>query len=474
VSSFFWTADEVSRALGLERETGDSALGFRSVSTDTRTIGHGSLFVALRGDRFDAHEFLAGAAESGATGAVVEQVPDGAPGGMRYFVVPDTLVALGALARHRRELHGGRVVGVAGSNGKTTTKDLLRAALGARYRVHATQGNLNNLVGLPLTLLATPDDAEVLVLEMGTDQPGEIERLVAIARPDAAVITAIGEEHLEKLGDLDGVLEEELHALRGIPEAGIAIVAEEPDALPARARAALGADRVRVAGLSENADLRPDGGEGGIRIREDGTTDWEWRGQRIHVPIPGRHNVRNALIALGLAVEWGVPEADAARGVERMQVPKLRGEWQRIGGIRVLADCYNSNPPSLTAAVDLLASIPSAGRKIAVLGTMREMGVQSEALHRKAAEETATRVGDGVDVVVATGAFVRAFEPFVEELGEALIRDEDPIAAYRALAPSLQGSETLLLKASRGEELERWIPLIERDAGKDTVPGEAR
>jgi UDP-N-acetylmuramoyl-tripeptide--D-alanyl-D-alanine ligase len=474
VRSFSWTADEVSRALGIERRPGDSALAFRSVSTDTRTIEPGSLFVALSGDRFDAHDFLLGAAEAGATAAVVERVPDGAPNGLRYFEVENTLVALGALARHRRDAHGGRVVGVAGSNGKTTTKDLLRAALGARYRVHATQGNLNNLVGLPLTLLATPEDAEVLVLEMGTDQPGEIERLSAIARPDAAVITAIGEEHLEKLGDLAGVLEEELQALRGIPESGFAIVAEEPDALPARARAALGSDRVRIAGMSEGADLRPDGGADAIRIREDGTTDWAWRGHRIHVPIPGRHNVRNALIALGMAAEWGVPEADAARAIAEMTVPKLRGEWQRVGGIRVLADCYNSNPPSLIAAVELLAAIPSSGRKIAVLGTMREMGSQSTALHRTAAERTAERVGDGIDVVIATGAFVEAFEPLANELGDALIRDEDPIAAYRALAPSMQGSETILLKASRGEELERWIPLIERDFAKDAVQGDAR
>jgi UDP-N-acetylmuramoyl-tripeptide--D-alanyl-D-alanine ligase len=467
LSGFIWTADEVCRALGCPAEAGDEHLRFDSVSTDTRSIEQGSLFVALRGEHFDAHEFLHKAAEAGARGVVVSRIPDDLPETLRVFRVDDTLAALGRLAHHRRRRHAGRVVGVAGSNGKTTTKDLLKAALGARYRVHATQGNLNNLVGLPLTLLAAPDDAEVLVLEMGTDQPGEIERLAAIAEPDAGLVTAIGEEHLEKLGSLDGVLEEELQILRGLGPEGLGFVAEDPPALPERARQILGGGRVRVAGFGTDTDLRPDTALDDVEVLPDGTTRWRWRGRELHLPLPGRHNVRNALLALGVATEWGVPESDAMRGIERMPAPKLRGEWHRIGRMRVLADCYNANPPSLAAAIDLLASLPADTSKVAVIGTMREMGAQSDDLHRQAARQIAERVGHGIDRVVATGDFVAAFDDLAAELGERLVRAEDPLEAYRAAAPALRGDEVVLLKASRGEALERWLPLLEGDWQND-------
>lgn len=475
MSGFSWTAAEVCRALRCQPESGDEGLAFSGISTDTRSLGPGSLFVALQGERFDAHEFLAAAAETGATGAVVQRMPADAPAELRYFTVEDTLSGLGRLAHHRRQSLQGRVLGVAGSNGKTTTKDILRAALSTKYRVHATRGNLNNRIGLPLTLLATPEDAEVIVLEMGTAEPGEIAALVGIAEPDAGIITAIGEEHLEKLGDLEGVLREEMELLAGLGPEGVGFVAEEPAELPARARDLLGAGRVRVAGFGGEADLRPDGANAdGVLIQPDGTTRWSWRGHALHLPLPGRHNVRNALLALGLATEWGVPVEDAVRGVETMPAPSLRGEWRRVGEVRVLADCYNANPPSLAAAIELLASLPAAGPKIAVLGTMLEMGEGSDSLHRRSAEEIAARVGSGeVDRVVATGAFVRAFEPLAGELGDRLVLREDPVEAYAAIAASLTGTETILLKASRGEALERWLPLLEKAWGGTAEKGPA-
>jgi UDP-N-acetylmuramoyl-tripeptide--D-alanyl-D-alanine ligase len=462
VNEFRWTDAEVRSALGLEPDAG-AAAEYEQVLTDTRALGMGSLFVALAGERFDAHDFLGQAAEAGATGAVVARIPADAPAGLRYYVVPDTLRAFGLLARHRRRRLSARVVGVVGSNGKTTTKDLLRAALGTRYRVHATQGNFNNQVGVPITLLAAPDDAEMLVLEMGTNEPGEIEVLSRIAEPDAAIVTAIAEEHLEKLGDLDGVLREETAVLPALPASGIGIVAEEPASLPARAREMLGEARVRVAGFAETADLRPDGGRPGVELTQDGTTRWSWRGHTVHLPLRGVHNVRNALLALGLAEEWGVAPADALRGLESMPAPKLRGEWHSIGGVRVIADCYNSNPYGLEAAVDLLASLPAEGEKIVVVGTMRELGDRADALHRGSAESLHGRLGQGVDRVVATGAFVDAFRGL--DAGPRLVSETDPIAAFESVAPSLRGDETILLKASRGETLERWLPLLEQRFG---------
>lgn len=463
MSGFVWTAAEVARALGQDARPSDADETYTGISTDTRAIGAGSLFVALKGENFDAHDFLSAAAEAGAAGVVVSRVPDDLPDDFRVFVVDDTRAALGRLATHRRRAFAGKVVGVCGSNGKTTTKELLRAALGSTLRVHATEANLNNQVGVPLTLLAVPGDAQVAVVEMGTNEPGEIAVLTAIVEPDVGIITSIGEEHLEGFGDLEGVFREETALLEGLPAGSLAIVAEEPEPLAARAIELLRRDRVRVAGVGEEADLRPDGGMEAVQVGKDGGTRWSFRGTPVEVPLPGRHNVRNALIALGVAIELGVPVEDAARGFAAMPRPKLRGEWKAVGGIRVLADCYNSNPPSLTAAVDILADVPCDGAKVAVVGTMRELGAHAEAIHRRAAEEIAARVGHGIDRVVATGEFVPAFAAVADALGDRLVRVEDPVEAYEAAKPFLLGSETILLKGSRGVQLERWIPLLERD-----------
>jgi UDP-N-acetylmuramoyl-tripeptide--D-alanyl-D-alanine ligase len=470
VKSFRWTLAEVCTALERKPPAASAARDFSRISTDTRSIEPGSLFVALTGDRFDAHNFLADAAAAGATGAVVSRIPEGAPGEMEYIVVENTLHALGKLARHRRRALRSKVVAVAGSNGKTTTKDLLRAVLGARFRVHATAGNLNNQIGVPLTLLAALDDAEVLVVEIGTNEPGEIAILTALVEPDAGIITAIAEEHLEKLGDLAGVLREETALLAGLPPHALAIVAEEPPELLARARELVAADLLRVAGFSEAADLRPDGGADGVELLPDGTTRWTWEGIPVHLPLRGRFQVRNALLALGLARAWGVVPQEAVAALERMPIPSLRGEWKQFGALRVIVDCYNSNPVGLSAAVDLLAALPADAAKVAVVGTMRELGEQTEALHHRAAMAIAEHVGRGIDRVIATGVFVDAFAPLAARLGERLILCTDPLEAYHATAASLRGNETVLLKASRGEALERWVPLLEEQFAPKVLP----
>jgi len=472
MSRFRWTTREVHRALGSESGIGEGRT-YTAVSTDTRSVGEGDLFVALVGEKFDAHDLLGDAVEQGATGLVVSRRPAGAPEGVEYFEVEHTLHALGLLARHRRRALSAHVLGVTGTNGKTTTKDLLRAALGSRYRVHATEGNLNNQVGVPLTLLSAPDDAEVLVVEMGMNTPGEIGILTAIGEPEVGVITSVGSGHLELVGSIHGVLIEKTALLAGLPPGGQGFVAEEPESLPERARYLLGPDRVQVAGIARHADLRPDGGLDGLRVKEDGTTTWRWRGEEVHLPLRGRHNVRNALLALGVAEAWGVPAAEAIRGIREMPQPKLRGEWRMIGGMRVIADCYNANPASVGAAVDILASLPAEGEKIAVLGTMRELGVGSRRLHRQVAEDTRARLGAGIDRVVATGEFVDAFASLADhEKDDRVVVASDPMEAYETVAGSLRGDETILLKASRGEALERWIDRLE--ARLDPEPESSR
>lgn len=468
MSAGFWTDAEVRRALGLEGSAEVQA--FAGVSTDTRKIGQGDLFVALKGERFDGHEFLGAAAEAGATGAVVSDPAATAPEGMTLYTVEDTLVGLGRLAAHRRDRIPAHFIGVVGSNGKTTTKELIRSVLSARYRTHATEGNLNNQVGVPLTLLSIPDGVEAVVVEMGTDRPGEIAALTRIVRPDLIAITSIGEEHLELLGDLAGVLEEEVSVLEGLPEEGKAFVAEEPDTLPRRARELIGRRRVRIAGLREGADLRPDGGDRAIHVLEDGSTLWRWRGLDVRLPIPGRFNVRNALLALGIGTELGVHAQAAVKGISEVKLPKLRGEWVQHGGLRVLADCYNANPPSVAAAIDLLASLPNRGRRVAVLGTMRELGPTSDALHAASADRIAKLVGDRIDMVVATGDFVPAFERHRARLGEQLVVESDPVEAYERVRGALRDTDTILLKASRGDALERWLPLLARDFAPKAEP----
>jgi UDP-N-acetylmuramoyl-tripeptide--D-alanyl-D-alanine ligase len=465
VSGFSWTAAEVSQALGAAAR-GEAPAAYTAVSTDTRQLLPGALFVALEGESFDGHGFLAAAQQAGARGAVVRHLPQGAPAQLCYYLVDNTLHALGRLARHRRRALKGRVVAVAGSNGKTTTKDLLRAALGGTLQVHATQGNLNNQVGVPLTLLAAPDYAQVVVVETGTNEPGEIDLLGAIVEPDLVVITSIGEEHLEGLGSLQGVLEEELAILRHLRPAGVALVAEDPPELPARAGEQLGPERLRVAGFGPLATLRPDQGESGVHLFPDGTTHWAFRRTPVDLPLPGLHNVRNALLALGAAAELNVPVEAAAAGVRVMPSPDMRSEWRQVGSLRVLADCYNANPPSTRAALELLASLPTGTPKVAVIGTMRELGEMSEPLHRVVAELALNRLGRGIDRLVATGEFVAALRGLSHDARVSdprVIALEDPLAAYAALRPLLEGGETILLKGSRGVALERLLPLLERD-----------
>ncbi|MCK5448565.1 MAG: UDP-N-acetylmuramoyl-tripeptide--D-alanyl-D-alanine ligase, partial [Gemmatimonadetes bacterium] len=229
-----FTASEVCQALGLP--TGEAVTDFSSVSTDTRDLQPGALFVALRGERFDGAEFVELAERLGAAGALVSGGSDHAEVAFPVFTVPDTTAALGDLARFHRRRCGARVVGVTGSSGKTTVKEMLAHAVGSEKRVHSSRGNLNNQVGLPLSILAAEEETDVWVLELGTSEPGEIERLTAIAEPDDAVITTVGPAHLEGLGDVTGVLEEKLDLIRGASTSGCAVVGELPEVLPTRAR----------------------------------------------------------------------------------------------------------------------------------------------------------------------------------------------------------------------------------------------
>jgi UDP-N-acetylmuramoyl-tripeptide--D-alanyl-D-alanine ligase len=446
----FWTLDRAADALA--DVAGDGALprgseALRAVTTDTRAIAPGDLFVALKGERFDAHDFLADAVAKGAAAVVVHDAARGRDLGVPVYVVSDTLVALGRLARYWRRAWGRTVVAVAGSNGKTSTKELLRAALGSALEVHATTGNLNNLVGVPLTLLATPPAAELAVIELGTNMPGEVATLRAIAEPEIAVVTSIGEEHLEGLGDLAGVLREESDVFDGVD---VAIV---PANQPEVAEAARGRARSIVAAGLDAGDLRAErwsvGPDGEGELVVDGVT--------VRPPVRGVHNLRNAMLALAVARACGVSLEGAARGIAAMPVPSMRTAWGRLGRATLVNDAYNANPGSARAALELLTHAGPGRQRVAVLGSMRELGAAADAMH----DEIARRALDsGADVIGAVGDFVPAFAR-VAPGDPRVVAAPDVEELWPRLAERLAPDALILLKASRGVRLERLVPHLD-------------
>ena len=447
---FVWTNEQVRSALDVAPQE-DCSRVFTGISTDSRTTREGNLFVALSGDNFDGHDYVSDALGRGAWGAVVAR-PVEADGACIY-PVEDTLLALGQLAGHRRRSLDAVVVGITGSFGKTGTKELTRAAIEQSRRVHATAENLNNRIGLPLTLLDAPDDAEVVVLEMGTNEPGEIAALTRIAEPQIGVVTTVSETHIEKLESLDGVLEEKLDLLRGLPEDGNAVVGDEPPILSERA-ARIRHD-VLVVGLGAGADAEYRPSE--PSMDEQGCWSFVWRGEPVRLRVPGRHSVQNALLALTIAELLDVPAAEATRGMGRVEAGPMRGEIKRIGGLTLILDCYNANPQSLRAALDLLVDIEPGRPKVAVLGSMLELGGRSDELHAALLREASEL---GLDLIVATGEFARAAAD-----GPTILSVVDPLEAYEKLREELAGDEVLLMKASRGVALERLVPLLEDHFG---------
>jgi UDP-N-acetylmuramoyl-tripeptide--D-alanyl-D-alanine ligase len=439
-----WSSETVAAALGVRAP---SALAFTGISTDTRHLEPGTLFVALKGERFDAHDFLVNAKAQGAGAAVVRR---GTPpvDGLAFFEVADTLAALGLLARARRRLlpPGAPVVAVTGSSGKTTTKEMIRAVLATKYRVHATVGNLNNLVGVPLTILAAPDDTGALVVEAGASVPGEIPLLRDIIEPTIAVITNVGYAHIEGFGSLEGVMREKLALVEG---SRVAVVGVDPPELGREARRRT---RTVVAGTGSLADLRPDAAD----LDDAGRLQIAWAGYSVTVPVLGFHQIENAILALAVGREAGADPARAVAALAGVRLPGGRGTAIDRGGLTIIDDTYNANPASLRSAVKLAHWLAARrGRPLAVVvGSMLELGAESAKLHATAAREIA---GLGPALVAAVGEFVPAFEPLRGMLAGRLITAPDAEALAPKLQEALQGNEIVLLKASRGVALERVV-----------------
>ncbi|MEP7000153.1 MAG: UDP-N-acetylmuramoyl-tripeptide--D-alanyl-D-alanine ligase [bacterium] len=439
----FWTLDRIADALGAGPR---GSTPISRIATDTRHIAAASCFLALRGDSFDAHDFLADAVAKGAKALVVNDARRAANLGVPVYEVPDTLTALGMLARYRRRVWGRPVIGVVGTNGKTSTKELLRAALGAALTVHATAGNYNNLVGVPLTLFALPDDADIAVIEMGTNHPGEVEALRVIVEPDVVVVTSIAEEHLEGLGDLAGVLREEVSACKG---AALAVV---PSAQPEIAEATRALARRTISVGLDSGDRHPTA----WGIEPDGQGWLELEGARVSVPLRGVHNLRNAMLAIAVARESGVSFEAIARGIADMPSPPMRVNFEHHGAVTLINDAYNSNPGSARVALELLAHAGASRQRVAVLGTMLELGVHADRLHDEVARAA---LGSQIELVVGVGGFADALHR-VAPGHERVAGGADPAAAWDAVRSRLAPDAVILLKGSRGVRLERLVPLI--------------
>ncbi|HWR50409.1 MAG TPA: UDP-N-acetylmuramoyl-tripeptide--D-alanyl-D-alanine ligase [Bryobacteraceae bacterium] len=435
----------VARAVGSAASV--EAVPVTGWSVDTRTVAPGDLFFGLKGPNHDGGRYVADALAKGASGAVAEVGHTGEAA--RTVVVADALQALQQLAAAMRSEWPGTVVGVTGSAGKTTTKETIAALLAVEMAVGKTEGNLNNHVGLPLSILRLPAEARAAVLEIGMNHPGEIRHLACIARPQIGVVTMVGLAHAEFFDSADDVALAKRELIESLPPDGTAVLnADDPRV--ARFRD-VHAGRVVTFGINEPADIRPEAVEytgEGVRFRLDGN-DFE-------AAYPGRHGVLNILAGIAVAREFGIAPQRLVDAVRALRPGKMRGERTVHAGVQIFNDCYNSNPDAVRSMLDVLRGTP-ARRRIAVLGEMLELGRFSEDLHREAGRYAARC---GVDVLVGIRG---AAEQMVEEAvrsglpAGAAFFFEDPAEAGEFLRRQAREGDAVLFKGSRGTKVEKAL-----------------
>ena len=443
----------LAAAMGGELVVGDGSLLIESgVSTDTRNMARGSLFFALAGENHDAHEFLDRAVEAGAAAIVVNHVPaDLSLGNCAVIEVGDPLRALQKLAHWYRGELGAVVIGITGSNGKTSTKDFTTSVLGQRYQVHATRGNFNNHIGLPLTVLGADEDDDVLVLEMGMNHPGEIAPLCEIARPHVGIITNIGHAHIEFMGSREAIAEEKGALARALPDVGTLLVTagcEFADYFSARTHArsvAVGNGRGLI--RAEGLHLSGDGSEFELAI--DGEEP-----AHVNLAVAGRHMVNNALLAAGAGWVLGLTPDELACGLEATQLTRGRLRCFEQQGVTVFDDTYNANPDSMRAAIDVVAEqVASNGNtRTVVLGMMGELGRLSGEMHHEVGAHAARQGLQVVSVgVAAAGIAVGARESGAKSVAH-FDNYED---AVRWLQDALHAGDVILFKGSRQAAMEK-------------------
>lgn len=453
-----FTKEELAEATG-GRWIGLPPAELAGVSTDTRTLAPGLLFVALRGERFDAHDYLAEAASRGAAAAVVAEEwacrNPSAP--LPLLAVADTLAALGLVARHHRRRFRIPVVGVTGSNGKTTTREMIAAILGTRGLVLKTEGNLNNEVGVPLTLLRLAPEHRSAVVEMGMSNPGEIARLAAIAEPYVGVVTLAAPAHLAGLGTVDGVADAKAELYAGLPDTGIAIANADDARMLKRAQTSGRRMLTFAAAAGRRGDVVvlevTSQGEDGLRF----VLGVGNREVPVHIPgLVGAHNAANAAAAAAAAIALGCTDREIVEGLASVKPVGRRLRLDRLpSGARLVDDCYNANPASMSAAVKTLAALAGGGaRAVAVLGDMLELGDYEAEAHRNVGAEAA---GAGVKLLAGFGPRSRETVAAARAGGVAVFHTEDMDELVRWARENVVPTDVLLVKGSRGMRLERLV-----------------
>ena len=456
-----WTLSQVLLATGGRFLSGRTEAGFRRVCTDSRAIEPGDLFVALRGETFDGHAYIAQAVQKGAAGLVVDTMPEKMPvvPMVPVVLVADTLRALGDLAAYRRSLMSDlQVVAITGSCGKTTVKEMIAAILTREYNVLKTQGNFNNLIGLPLSLLPVEFHHDFAVMEMGMNQLGEIARLTEIADPDIACITNVQDAHLAGLSDISGVARAKGELFAGIKAWGRLVVNIDDKRVRGIARRC--SQKKITFGRNPKADIR------GIRLRSLGERGMAFTLQigtneaRVKIRGLGAHNVQNALAAAGMAHAAGVKFKDIVAGLEsfapfekRLQVQKL------IGGIRLINDAYNANPSSMLAALETLRQMDHGHKKMAILGDMLELGQQSVVAHQDIGRQVARL---GFDGLLAVGDFAEtlvaaAWKAGMSKKKAMFFAKKEQVSDWlreSIAAGVLRPGDWVLVKGSRGMRME--------------------
>jgi UDP-N-acetylmuramoyl-tripeptide--D-alanyl-D-alanine ligase len=448
-----------------------SAATYVGGATDDRNVTPGRLFFALLGERVDGHAFCGTAVAKGAVGVVIARgrpVPAGCEGAF-VIAVDDPRLALGALARRLRAEFQGRVIGVTGSNGKTTTKELIAAALSSAGSVARTAGNFNTDVGLPLTILETTGQESFWVLEMAMRGLGQIAYLAAVGRPHVAVITNVGAAHLELLGSLENIARAKGEIYGGLEPDGIAIlpagaplVEAQAAHLPDRRKLRFGAVGPKPTGArADTADVRileflPAGAAGSVvrmAVADEPVV--------VRLPLAGEHNARNAAAALAVAVALRVPVLPAAAALAGTALPAHRSSVLEVAGRSILDDCYNANPGSMAAAIATVASLAGGNaRAYAILGDMRELGPEAEGMHVEMGREVAARRLAGVVGVGPMGAHIArgAREAGVD--ASRAVAVSEPAEAARLVAGWAGPGDWVLVKASRGMQLERAVEAL--------------
>src|SRR2546429_1426798 len=438
---------QIAELSGAKLEQGDGKISIERISTDSRTIKKGELFIALRGENFDGHKFVEATAKAGAAGAVVDLKWNGkVPAKFAIIRAEDTLLGYQKLAANYRKALSIKVLAITGSNGKTSTKDFAASVLGRKFRVTKTQGNFNNHVGLPRTILEATSNDEVAVWEIGMNHPGEVAPLAKIAAPNAAIITNIGVAHIEFMGTRDAIAKEKGALAEAVAAEGAVILnGDDPFSKGIAERTCA---HVIFAGTKEGTVRAID-----IQQSADGSEFTIIEGAhrcRAQLPVPGLHMVQNALLAVAAGRAFGVSLEECAAGLVSAPLTKARLQIREINGVKFIDDSYNANPDSMKAALRTLMELDTDGKRVAVLGRMLELGAESERGHREVGETAATL---GIDHLIAIADDTIAVAAAKAGLENSAVA-KDASEAAEMLSEIVRPGDLVLIKGSRSSRTE--------------------